>query len=697
MVLSFILILLISFSGCLLTYFFAEKETFLWRLSVGNIVGSAIFGTVGFLIASFFGLSVLTASFALLIALAPIALLMKKEIKKNFFADWHNAKNRATGASFKQFLRVAYYVGFFLLFVFFFDRAMYETNNGIFTGASQNFGDLPFHLGAIFSFTDGNNFPPMNPSFAGAKFSYPFISDLLTAFLMKFGAEIQSVMLVQNVGWAFALLIILERFVFKLTNSKLAAKLAPILLFFSGGLGFLWFLKDFWAGSQGFFELLWKLPQDYTIGEKIRWGNSLIVLFITQRSLLLGMPLTIVVLQKLWEIFTDETAKGEREKGRKGEEEKNAENAELKIENPTDSPFNLFTSAPFFVGLLAGTLPLIHLHSLAALFVVTAFLFFIRTDRWREWIVFGVGVALVAVPELLWSIMGSASRSSEFIGWRFGWHKGEDENIVWFWLKNTGIFIPLIFAGVALLFSMRNKQNAEALETEENEKSKKSKNKDRKPKIKDRKIKTDELLVFLLPFLFLFLVSNIAKFAPWEWDNIKILIYWFVGALPFVTLVLAWSWNQNIILKTAAVVCFVILIFSGALDVWRVASGQIKTQVFNADAVEVADKIKLRTAPNALFLNAPTHNTAVVLTGRPSLMRYPGHLSSHGIDYAERESDVKRIYEGGATADIFLRKYNIEYVLISPEERGSLTVNEDYFKRFPLVTEVGEYKVYKVK
>lgn len=693
MVLSFILILLISFGGYLLTYFFAEKETFLWRFSVGNIVGSAIFGTVGFLIASFFGLTFVTASLVLLISLAPIALLAKKEIKKNFFADWHNAKNRATGASFKQFLRVAYYVCFFLLFVFFFDRAMYETNNGIFTGASQNFGDLPFHLGAIFSFTDGNNFPPMNPSFAGAKFSYPFISDLLTAFLMKFGVEVQSAMLVQNVGWAFALLIILERFVFKLTNSKLAAKLAPILLFFSGGLGFLWFLKDFWAGSQGFFELFWNLPQDYTIGEKIRWGNSLIVLFITQRSLLLGMPLTIVVLQKLWEIFTDKTAEEKI-----GDEQRTTNNEQItKIENSSDSSLNLFTSAPFFVGLLAGTLPLIHLHSLAALFVVTAFLFFIRTDKWREWIVFGVGVALVAVPELLWSITGSASRSSEFIGWRFGWHKGEEENIFWFWLKNTGIFIPLIFAGVALLFSMRNKQNAEALEAEENEKSKKSKNKDRKPKTKDRKTKTDELLVFLLPFLFLFLVSNIAKFAPWEWDNIKILIYWFVGALPFVTLVLAWGWNQNIILKTAAVVCFIILVFSGALDVWRVASGQIKTQVFNADAVEVADKIKLRTAPDALFLNAPIHNSAVVLTGRPSLMRYPGHLSSHGIDYAERESDVKRIYEGGATADIFLRKYNIEYVLISPEERGSLTVNEDYFKRFPLVTEVGEYKVYKVK
>jgi hypothetical protein len=34
-------------------------------------------------------------------------------------------------------------------------------------------------------------------------------------------------------------------------------------------------------------------------------------------------------------------------------------------------------------------------------------------------------------------------------------------------------------------------------------------------------------------------------------------------------------------------------------------------------------------------------------------MRYTGHLSSYGIDYREREAEVKRIYAGEATAEIF--------------------------------------------
>ncbi len=696
MVLSFILILLVALSGAVLTYFFAKDETFLWRISAGNIVGSAIFGLVGFVIANFFGLSVLTALITLAITLAPLFLLRKKDVKRKFLLDWRTAKSRTQGIGTKKLLRVLYYICFFLLFVFFFDRAMYQTQTGIFTGASQNLGDLPFHLGAIFSFADGNNFPPQNPSFANAKFSYPFIADLLTAFLLKFGADVKSAMLVQNVFWAFSLLVILERFVFKFTMNKLAGKIAPVLLFFSGGLGFVWFFKEFGEQGASFFDFLRNMPTDYTIrSEGLRWGNSLNVLFITQRSLLLGMPLTLIVLQKLWEIFSEPIS--EEEKRREGEEEIKelvTKKADFVTKNQlsknSSSPLLLFSSSAFLVGLLAGTLPLIHLHSLAVLFIVTAFLLILKPEKWREWIIFGVGVAIIAVPELLWSITDSATRTSEFFGWHFGWDKGQT-NFVWFWIKNTGIFVLILALGIYL--SQKYEVETEVIVEKKRKKEQEKQIADVQTQITHRKSQ----ILFYLPFIFLFVVSNVAKLAPWEWDNIKVLIYWFVGSLPFAALALAWIFERGNVWRLVASAALLILIFAGALDVWRVSSGQVKIKVFDFDAIEIADDIRLRTPPNALFLNAPTYNSAVVLSGRRSLMRYVGHLSSHGIDYIERENDLKRIYEGNATADIFLRKYGIEYILISPEERNSLTVNETYFEKFPLVAEVGEYKVYKVR
>ncbi len=720
MFLSFTLILLITFGGLVLTYLFAEDEPILWRLAAGNIVGSAVFGLIGFIIANFFGLSAATVLIALLFALTPLLLFRKKRFRRRFWGDWKQAIHRNQGVNAKKVRRLGFYIFFFLLFAFFFDRAMFEMNDGIYTGGSQNLGDLPFHLGAIFSFTEGSNFPPQNPSFSGAKFSYPFIADFLTACFVKLGAGVKDAMLMQNIFWAFSLLVILERFVFKFTGNRFAAKIAPALLFFSGGLGFLWFLKDYWQGAQSFFEFLWHLPQDYTIRgfdpshpdrELFRWGNSLITLFITQRSLLIGMPLTIIVLQKLWTIFN---AAPPRQKIDSDKEDK-------KTFSIQHSAFSIF-----LVGLLAGTLPLIHLHSLAALFVVAAFLFFIKPESRRELTAFGIGVGLLAVPVLLWSMSGSATRTSEFFGWHFGWNKGENENFFWFWLKNTGIFIPILIAGIYLVWEegtrdegrgtkvrKQTEKNSETIEEAGAETERKTGEKTGEKtgkKISEEKGKQSggeknssliprpsSLLLFYSPFVFLFLLSNVAKLAPWEWDNIKILIYCFVVSLPFVSVALAWLWRKNVILKIIAAVCFGGLIFSGSLDVWRVVSKQINYKVFEADAAAIARDITLRTPPNALFLNAPTYNTAIVLSGRRSLMRYPGHLSSHGIDYAEREKDLKRIYEGGSETAALLRKHDIEYVLISPEERNSLSVNEQYFAKYPILAQSGQYRVYKIK
>jgi len=140
-----------------------------------------------------------------------------------------------------------------------------------------------------------------------------------------------------------------------------------------------------------------------------------------------------------------------------------------------------------------------------------------------------------------------------------------------------------------------------------------------------------------------------------------------------------------------------ILTFSGALDVWRTASRQINYQVFDKDAVAVAETIKKQTRPQALFLNAPTYNTPIALTGRRSLMRYTGHLSSHGIDYGGRESDLKEMYLGGPRALQLMQQYGIEYVLVGPEERSKLSANEAYFNRNSAVAVSGQYKVYAVR
>ncbi|HTH51185.1 MAG TPA: hypothetical protein VL501_04585 [Pyrinomonadaceae bacterium] len=651
MLISLVLIILITLGGLGITYLIDREETLLWRLAVGNIAGTCVFGLAVFVAACAMGLTSGTIAVAVVITLLPAIVFVKRDVRESLHRNLQHAGSRLRDANASRLIGFAYYAFFAILFWAFFSHAMWEAKDGIYTGGSQNLGDLPFHLGAIFSFTDGANFPPQNPSWAGGKFSYPFIADLVTACFGKLGADVPGAIAVQDSTWAMSLLVILERFVARLTGSKLAGRIGPALLFFTGGLGFIGFLKGWWGGDVS----LSHLTNDYTITDAYRWGNSLVVLFITQRSLLLGMPLTVAVLNGLWSIFTTEPTESTETKNR--------------------APLLPNSFSPFLLGLLAGMLPLVHLHSLVALFVVTGFCFVLRPARWKEWLMFGAGVVVVAIPELLWSSVGTASDAKSFLGFNWGWDKGNEDWFLWFWIKNTGLTIPVILAGMWL--ARRTKVQP--------------------PKSKVGDLHAKDLLLFYIPFAFLFLICNVFKFAPWEWDNIKLLIYWLVGSLPLMSLFLVWLWEKKGVWSVAAVACFVVLIFAGALDVWRTASGQVNIRVFDNDAIKIANEIKAKTDPHAVILNMPTYNTAVTLSGRLSVMRFPGHLMSYGIEYGPREDDVKKIYSGGGVADILLRKYNVDYVLVGPEERSTLHANDSFFSQYPAAADTGQYKLYKVK
>ncbi|HWS53663.1 MAG TPA: hypothetical protein VN228_06035, partial [Pyrinomonadaceae bacterium] len=110
--------------------------------------------------------------------------------------------------------------------------------------------------------------------------------------------------------------------------------------------------------------------------------------------------------------------------------------------------------------------------------------------------------------------------------------------------------------------------------------------------------------------------------------------------------------------------------------------------------------IKSRTPPRSLILHAPTYNDPVYLTGRRTFLGYPGHIWSHGLDYAEREAQLRRVYAGGAGADALLAGNRIEYVVVGPLEeaemrKAGLRLDRSFFERYTKVGEAGEYRLYK--
>src|SRR4029079_9664033 len=83
----------------------------------------------------------------------------------------------------------------------------------------------------------------------------------------------------------------------------------------------------------------------------------------------------------------------------------------------------------------------------------------------------------------------------------------------------------------------------------------------------DRYLVSRKLLLFYLPFTLCFIVPNMVKLAPWIWDNVKILFYWWLACAPLVAILISHLWKRGSAQRALAAVLFVVLVLAGALDV----------------------------------------------------------------------------------------------------------------------------------
>jgi hypothetical protein len=745
-IISLALVVFATAAGTLVSYLYDDDAAFAARLCSGVCVGITALGLVTFVFASFLGLTFLSIFLStLVVGVLPLLVLQNAQRRKFIQRDLRaTLRNLRLGVQDPSRLPIGYIVFYLLVAIVLwlvFQRAMIESPEGIYTGVLNNFGDLPFHLSVITSFAYGNNFLPEDPTFAGARFTYPFLTDFISAIFVRCGAGLHSSMFIENLVVALAFVGLLHRWALVMFRDRLAAIITPVLVILNGGFGwiFLWRRANEHFGD--FAAFVQSLPPSFTVipDSTWRWGNAVSTLLLPQRGFLLGLPLAVIVFTQWWlategngekEKGSDE-GKSKKEKGKRAHQSQAARNQKsTRLKSKVDtqavpsaaSPFSFFLF-PFdppvrrmiAAGFIAGLLPLVHAHSFVVIMMVAGYIaigthwrswlavvigalplllltyysypslprlsqnvgilgiavtgglvawFLLPRQQLIQWTVFFVVVLIVAVPQMWWSTHDSSVDSSKFFGWQFGWDRGK-EDALWFWLKNTGLFIPLTIAAIF----WRSQREF---------------------------LVPRRVIMFLVPFSLCFIVPNVLKMAPWIWDNIKVLFYWWLASAPLVAFLLARLWQKGGLKKTIAVVLFACVTAAGALDVAAIVVRSNRYQVFDSAGIQFAELIKQKTGPRSLVMHAPVHNHPVFLTGRRSLMGYPGHIWTHGLDYAQRESEIKRMYAGSPDAEALLRKYGIEFVVASPLERNVMMVSEQFLSRFELVGEVGEYRLYKI-
>ena len=676
MIIALALSLIAIAGGALVTYLYDEGAPLASRLCSGACIGFAALGLFGFITASFLGLGSAALILSAIAVASPFALLLnsarRAEVRREFSTSARELRHAILHPGTQTILYLLFYATVVVVMWTAFSRAMIERPDGIYTGVRNNFGDLPFHLSVITRFAFGQNFPPEDPTYAGARFTYPFLTDLVSAMFVRAGASLRDSMFIENFIVGVALVGVIHRWAFQLLRDRLAAVITPILIILSGGLGWLAFLRDAAASERGWFSLLKHLPYSYTIrpDSTWRWGNAMTSLLVPQRGFLLGIPLAVIVFTQWWMAHEKAKGKSKKEKGKKKKLQDRKRNSRLSAESElSSSPFPLsFFLLPsakrmLAAGAVAGLLPLVHAHSFVVVMAMGGCLALIQWRRWRDWSAFFLVALIIALPQMFWSTHGSAVSAGSFFGWEYGWDHGK-ENILWFWLKNTGLFFPLVIIG--LLWKRGDY------------------------------LVSRRLVLFYLPFMLCFIVPNLFKMAPWIWDNVKVLFYWWIASAPIVALVVARLWQGNVWRRILAASLFVALTMAGGLDVLALVTNQQEDREFDRDGIQLAQMIKQQTPERAMILHAPIHNHPVFLTGRRSLMGYPGHIWTHGIEFAPREADIRRIYAGGPEAPGLLAKYGVEYVVVSPLESSVFPVNELFFGGYPKVGEAGAYRLYRI-
>jgi hypothetical protein len=528
--------------------------------------------------------------------------------------------------------------------VHFLHQAYVYTPGGLFAGYVNIWGDWAAHLSFAGSFAYGHNFPPEYPIDPGHRLGYPFMIDFFAANLVPLGSGLTSSLVMTSglLGLAFPAVLYLaaQRF----AAGRAAGVIAVFVFLLSGGLGFYQLVADIRHGGVG---VLLHLPREYTLNRDLnfQWLNPVLAYLVPQRSTLFGFSLALVVLLVLWLAVRG---------GSKGQ------------------PF-------LFCGVVAGIMPLYHVHAYGTV-VALALFWAVLFSRRAQWLAFFIPALATGIPILIWmwpaannSICGDALHPGGYcieLGWlsSLDWQRNGvlwiGRDFVWFWIKNTSVFIPLLLAGHVL-----------------------------------RHWIPTGFVKWFTPMWLWFLVPNVIVLQPWDWDNTKFFIFWALLGSVVVAGVLVRMFQRGPGMAIAASVLLLLLGLSGGLDLARASDYSVSSVQFtDAGGLHVAEWVRVNTPAKAVFAVADEHNSPIpTLAGRRVMIGYPGWLWTYGLpDYVAKGADLKRILTGDPSAPDLVRKYRVDYVMVGPQEipRGGNRAFWD--EHGTLVYDKEGYAVYRV-
>jgi len=504
------------------------------------------------------------------------------------------------------------------------------------TGQST-YGDLNLHLGIATGLVNAP-YPPEYTILPGTLLGYPFLMDAMSGslYLMGMGLRwafiIPGVLMSALVFWGFVML------AWEMTHDARAVLLASALLFFNGGLGFIYVIDGAVGNPAAWNEVFtgfYKAPANL-VDYNIRWVNVLVDMMLPQRTLLAGWT---VVIPALWLLL-----RCVREKD---------------------------TALFVMLGVWAGTMPMIHTHSFLALGIISAAVMGCMLWRSRSnlfpvlinFLLYGGIAVVLALPQLLtWTFPqtvggGSLAIRPNWVNWN---GHGLIDEYFWFWIKNVGL-VYLVMWPAARYAGKRGK-------------------------------------MFAVGALLIYIIAEFIQFQPNPYDNNKLFYVAFIVMLPLCARYLVALYGKLSEIpgrRIFAAVFLVVSLLSGGLSVVRECVSEY--QLYGASEVRAVEFLKEESDGDAVVLTGTQHNNPVssiggmkIVCGTSSFLYY------HGVDYYAQERAVRKMYEQPLYSGDLFAQYGVDYIYVSSSERYNYAIDYEAIEEtYPLIYDDG-VRIYAV-
>jgi hypothetical protein len=370
--------------------------------------------------------------------------------------------------------------------------------------------------------------------------------------------------------------------------------------------------------------------------DMVDWKNLFLTVFITQRGMQLALPLGLFLLMVIREFVAGRIQLKSRDR--------------------------------LWIGVMWGFLSLVHLHTFIAISLLLAGHTLIENGVAGLKKLFVSRIFFTAFLPATYFVLRSSDglQKAGIIHWHAWWgYKGD--GLSTYLGLNFGFWLLLPLAIAAVLIFRKSMPE------------------------KQRRIYMS-LLVFdtLLFILFLNLI-----FAPWEWDNIKLLIW------PFLALTrLAWLVVDPILPRFSRTVIAIALFFTGFTSLMGSIDSQSSrlSEIYTNEILASTEGAIKKVPVQSVFAAATSYNHPLSYFGGIRVADYEGHLWTHGIQADPTIIALREVMKGEGDWLSTARKLHVDYIFWGPQERTLYgDAHRPWMDDLKNVSDVDGFEVYQVK